>query len=457
MTAATLPTPLPALSPEWPIEDRRWVPWADLPPDMQVILSDYLMAPGLADWVEPDGLWARPQAVADLPQVPLDDEDEPLSADEADAQGVDRGVAYAQAMDLSKTPPIVTAFGRWLDGRHRVFRARELGQPWVWAFDLSRLISMSALQNIYKLGEITPVRDRLYDCFKADDVGGLKTLEAHVQDIDEIYQVVGGYGRNGFLQTPMETWVTKRLGLRESRLEGLTGVANPLRRLAHLAPTGRLERYTMVRHMFSGHNLEVINPRVLRRLVGQLPEADQKAVLVNCTFAARNMRAVEGLRQAWLGATERVQRAVWPDLLGHAFTTGQIEAVKACEQWGLDRGWTLSSRDYARTLQRFGWMDGLEDLTRFWLRERPVSAYGVVKAWLNQTIIDPDAFLSTHLAEPGVAQAVDRLIQDGVARRIPQATDLRRAQLRQAKLETFDEAPPSAAASRAPRRTRARA
>lgn len=135
-----------------PLPDRRWVTWSALPEDMQVILGDYLRLDGITN---PEGLWAAPLAVARLPRALLDDEDAPLSAEEADAAGVDRGVAYARAMVLDATPPIVVAHGHWLDGRHRVFAAREQQREWVWAFDLTEQMP-DGLGTFFHLGSLGP-------------------------------------------------------------------------------------------------------------------------------------------------------------------------------------------------------------------------------------------------------------------------------------------------------------
>jgi len=132
---------------------RRWFRLDSLPEDMQVILGDYLEASGNVD---PEGLWATPVAVSRLPRVLLDDEQEPTLAQRSANRGVDRGVAYALAMRVEKTPPIVMAHGRWLDGRHRAFAARAQGVATLWAFDLSAHMTAAQAAWFGGLGEVAP-------------------------------------------------------------------------------------------------------------------------------------------------------------------------------------------------------------------------------------------------------------------------------------------------------------
>lgn len=118
---------------------RMRVTFADLYEDMQVILGDCLAKEGCLWKAMPENLEAVVIPLSCLPLAGLDDDDAPtlLSRDEADEAGYDRGSAYAQAMVMANTPPILIADGRWMDGRHRVHQARALGETHIWAFDLS--------------------------------------------------------------------------------------------------------------------------------------------------------------------------------------------------------------------------------------------------------------------------------------------------------------------------------
>jgi hypothetical protein len=129
---------------------QTWA-WDDLAEDMQVILSDFLDATEA-----PAVLVAHRLALSRLPQVRLDDEDAPLTAAQAaDPRcGLDRGVAYAHAIDPERVAPIVIAGGRWLDGRHRVFAARARGQTHIWAFDLTGQVAPAFTQG--GLGALLP-------------------------------------------------------------------------------------------------------------------------------------------------------------------------------------------------------------------------------------------------------------------------------------------------------------
>jgi hypothetical protein len=118
---------------------RLAVRFSELPQDMQVILDDCLQGEACLWKTMPEMLEAVALPLSCLPRAALDDEDEPglLSLEQADQAGYDRGQAYAQAMVMEQTPPIIVADQAWLDGRHRVHQARRLGHTHIWAFDFS--------------------------------------------------------------------------------------------------------------------------------------------------------------------------------------------------------------------------------------------------------------------------------------------------------------------------------
>ncbi len=78
-------------------------------------------------------------ALDDVPEVPLAD---------PEADGDDRGVDHARAMDPARVPPIVIADGLLLDGRHRVWRSRDLGLATIQAVDLTGIADPSAARNM---------------------------------------------------------------------------------------------------------------------------------------------------------------------------------------------------------------------------------------------------------------------------------------------------------------------
>lgn len=99
------------------------IAFADLPDDMQVLIDDLLECDENGP---PASFQVTQVAVASLPEVPLDEHD--------------RGTDHARAMDLRETPPIIIADGQFLDGKHRLFRARETGVETLLAIDLSGLV-----------------------------------------------------------------------------------------------------------------------------------------------------------------------------------------------------------------------------------------------------------------------------------------------------------------------------
>jgi hypothetical protein len=114
------------------------IKFADLPPDMQTLISDFVTAP-IGDKAIPQFLPTREVRIADLPVVPLDE--------------YDRGTRYARNMKPSETPPIIIADGQFLDGKHRRFSFQELGLETVTAIDLTG-IAHPKMVAICSMGEL---------------------------------------------------------------------------------------------------------------------------------------------------------------------------------------------------------------------------------------------------------------------------------------------------------------
>lgn len=100
------------------------IKFAKLPPDMQVLVSDYIGAP-IGDPAIPEQLPVIDVRLADLPVVPLCE--------------YDRGTLYARRMTPDNTPPIIIADNQFLDGKHRRFSFLELGLESIPAIDLTGL------------------------------------------------------------------------------------------------------------------------------------------------------------------------------------------------------------------------------------------------------------------------------------------------------------------------------
>ncbi|AOG03259.1 hypothetical protein [Bosea sp. RAC05] len=105
------------------------IAYADLPEDMQVLIGDFLE---LEEDDHPAAFLVTLVDVDTLPYVALDERD--------------RGEAHARDMDLSETPPILIADGQFLDGKHRLFQARETGVERLPAIDLSGMVSAHMLR-----------------------------------------------------------------------------------------------------------------------------------------------------------------------------------------------------------------------------------------------------------------------------------------------------------------------
>ncbi len=96
-----------------------------LPDDMQDLIEQFVLDHD-PDAEIPGMLPLGSVAVADLPDVPLDEED--------------RGRDYALSMDLDETPPLLVAECLFLDGRHRAFAARIGGRERLPAIDLTGIV-----------------------------------------------------------------------------------------------------------------------------------------------------------------------------------------------------------------------------------------------------------------------------------------------------------------------------
>jgi hypothetical protein len=98
------------------------VAFRSLPPDMRTLIGQ-LVSDLDPDREVPEMLPLIAVATADLPEVPLDEHD--------------RGSVHARAMNLDSVPPILVADGQFLDGKHRLFAARESRRETLAAIDLS--------------------------------------------------------------------------------------------------------------------------------------------------------------------------------------------------------------------------------------------------------------------------------------------------------------------------------
>lgn len=456
MPTSDLSCHLPSVTQDWPLDDHRWIPWSDLPAETQTCLKQYAQSLNYGPELLPEGLWARPQALADLPEIP---EADGVTSREPDAP------TGAHALAVSLQSPMVISRGKWLSGHPQVHRARAQGQTWGWALDLTgefaiKLWNMAGqMDKAGHLGEVKTFHDHVADCFEKKDAARLKTLVDRVPNIHWAFQAVLGRWL-GNEDSLMEVWASQALGIREDQFETLTGVENPLRHLAELAPTDRLERYAMVLMLFIGDNLDGVNPRVLRRLMGQFSESDQKALLIYGAevCSSTQMRSLDAIKQAWLGATERVQRVTWPLLLLRVMERGRVDALVAYERWGQERGWSLPPSHYEHTVQEMInkrpdltlSTAGLSEVFQYGCEHHHLEAYPIVKTWLRQLppinrSDDPwddltdslDSFLVRHLDKPTVQAAVDRAIEDGHGDHLYEAAAMRRSQRRHAHIDTM--------------------
>lgn len=109
------------------------IAFSALPEDLQVLIWQFLDGDDGVERSPPRFLPTRLVPVAGLPVVELDD--------------YDRGRDHAHSMDLESTPPLVIAYGQFLDGKHRAFRARHLRRETLVAIDLTDLMPKEAAET----------------------------------------------------------------------------------------------------------------------------------------------------------------------------------------------------------------------------------------------------------------------------------------------------------------------
>jgi hypothetical protein len=119
-----------AITPPWCQSES--VAFADLPEDLQCLIEQFVLDydPSI---VIPATFAIGTIPVANLPKIPLD--------------RYDRGIAYARAMDPEKTPPLLIARGCLMDGKHRIFSARQKNIRTLRAIDLTAIIPTRAIEG----------------------------------------------------------------------------------------------------------------------------------------------------------------------------------------------------------------------------------------------------------------------------------------------------------------------
>jgi hypothetical protein len=146
------------------------IKFADLPLDMQTLISDFVTAP-IGDKAIPEYLPTREVRIADIPVIPLDE--------------YDRGTRYARSMVPTETPPIIIADNCFMDGKHRRFSFQELGLETVTAIDLTGIAhpEMVAMCSMGELGAgIELPTDREYPDFPQFLVWDYKALAFATKD-----------------------------------------------------------------------------------------------------------------------------------------------------------------------------------------------------------------------------------------------------------------------------------
>lgn len=98
-----------------------------LPEDLQVLIWQFMESDDGVERSPPRFLPTRVIPVAGIPVAELDP--------------YDRGRDHAHSMDLTTTPPVVMAYGHFIDGKHRAFRARHLRWEHLVAIDLTDIIT----------------------------------------------------------------------------------------------------------------------------------------------------------------------------------------------------------------------------------------------------------------------------------------------------------------------------
>jgi hypothetical protein len=126
-----------------PIQPKPWhnaseIQYHDLPEVIQGLIFDFIdmnLPAGSGSPTIPNILPLGIVPVRGLPHVPISIRED----------GV-RGVAYARRMDLDKTPPILIAYGVLIDGRHRIYAAREKRRDSLIAIDLTDYIKQETAE-----------------------------------------------------------------------------------------------------------------------------------------------------------------------------------------------------------------------------------------------------------------------------------------------------------------------
>ena len=173
---------------------------ADLPPDMQDILGSFFEEFGER---LPAALATVTVPLNRFPDVPL-----------ADGLIDERGIEYARAMIGAEVPPVIVYGDLWLDGRHRVWAAKQDGKTEIKAFDISAYLPREAInviepvadlgdQKIDAAGLTGDDKGAFQDWFKNSKVVGQTgaPLVVYHGTGESFSEFKGVEGRNGFYFT----------------------------------------------------------------------------------------------------------------------------------------------------------------------------------------------------------------------------------------------------------------
>lgn len=119
--------------------ERIEIAFDALPDDMQQLIYDL--------WVEVKGDDADLPALFAVRDIPLD------AFPETRFTPGDRGPDHAMAME-DDLPPVIVSNGTWVDGRHRVYRAKKKGLQTIEALELG--LDWGATGLAPNLGELRP-------------------------------------------------------------------------------------------------------------------------------------------------------------------------------------------------------------------------------------------------------------------------------------------------------------
>jgi hypothetical protein len=126
----------------------------DLPEDMQSLLGQIAIDSRSKEW-KSEASFAK----IDLPLYIL-----PLSAfpriDPEHDPGDDRKFEDYLNTAMEDFPPVVIAHGYFIDGRHRVWAAREKGEGEIWAVDASKVLGKRFVEEWLFLGPLQSSRFR---------------------------------------------------------------------------------------------------------------------------------------------------------------------------------------------------------------------------------------------------------------------------------------------------------